>query len=147
MKPAIDRKKLMAMALTAVLTGAGVSTALAADLILKVQNVASAEGTLRVALYDSQQDFDATRIYRALAHRASAGAMAVRLSDLPAGDYAVMLFHDQNGNEKLDTNLLGIPSEPWGASLQGKSVFGAPGWSDVMFTMAGENKTINIDLD
>ena len=33
-----------------------------------------------------------------------------------AGNYAVQVMHDENDNNKLDTNFLGIPSEGYGFS-------------------------------
>jgi len=35
-----------------------------------------------------------------------------RIQDLPEGDYAVLLFWDENDNGRLDRNFMGIPSEP-----------------------------------
>ncbi|WP_027328344.1 MipA/OmpV family protein [Marinimicrobium agarilyticum] len=32
--------------------------------------------------------------------------------DVPAGDYAILLFQDDNGNGELDRNFIGIPREP-----------------------------------
>ena len=58
-----------------------------------------------------------------------------------------MVFHDLNSNGKLDSNLFGIPKEPWGGSLQGKSVFGAPGWTDTQFELTDAGKTITIELN
>ena len=34
--------------------------------------------------------------------------------NLPAGDYAVAVIHDENRNAKLDRNFLGIPKEGFG---------------------------------
>ena len=35
---------------------------------------------------------------------------------LPAGDYAVVVVHDQNDNQTIDHNRLGFPQEPLGFS-------------------------------
>ena len=43
------------------------------------------------------------------------GLAAFRFTHLPAGTYAVMVFHDENDNGKIDHGLLG-PSEPLGFS-------------------------------
>ena len=37
-------------------------------------------------------------------------------TDLPAGVYAVSVFHDENMNQKLDKNFVGVPKEEYGAS-------------------------------
>ena len=41
-------------------------------------------------------------------------------------EYAIACFHDENSNQKLDTNFLGIPSEGTGASNDARSRFGPP---------------------
>jgi len=58
-----------------------------------------------------------------------------------------MVYHDVNDNAKLDTNLLGLPTEPWGASLQGKRVFGAPGWKDTRFELSESDFSLTIRLN
>jgi len=73
--------------------------------------------------------------------------MVFSFPDLASGSYAIMVFHDVNSNDKLDTNLLGMPKEPWGGSLQGKSVFGAPGWNDTKFELTDAGKSIDIMLN
>ena len=35
---------------------------------------------------------------------------------VPIGEYAITLYHDENGNEKLDKNVFGIPKERYGFS-------------------------------
>lgn len=34
--------------------------------------------------------------------------------NLAPGDYGVVTIHDENGNQKLDRNLIGIPKEGFG---------------------------------
>ncbi len=62
---------------------------------------------------------------------------------LPAGEYAVSVFHDENENKKLDTNSIGIPKEKYGFSNNPKSTFGPPSYSKAKFTLQ-EDKRINI---
>ena len=54
------------------------------------------------------------------------------------GTYAIVAFHDENGNGRLDTNFLGIPSESWCTSRNAKALFGPPSFSGAKFlTRAG----------
>ncbi len=122
------------------------STAMAADLTVTVTAVKKAEGEIMLAIYDSEGHFRKTESI-ATRKAAKIGDMVFTFPDLAAGNYAVMVFHDCNSNGELDTNLLGIPKEPWGGSLQGKSVFGAPGWSDAKFELTDTGKSINITLN
>ncbi len=134
-----------ACSVAALLTAA--APAVAADLTLNVSNIASTDGSMMIAVYDSKKGFDKKSTYRAINRRVEQAEMRVVLADMPAGEYAVMLFQDLDGNEKLDTNMLGIPKEPWSASLEGRSVFGPPAWSDVNFKIGEQNVSIKISLN
>ena len=118
----------------------------AADLTVTIGPVKQSAGELMVAVYNSADTFSETAL-TAQRTPAKEGDVVVTFNGLDAGEYAVMVFHDVNGNDKLDTNLLGMPSEPWGASLQGKRVFGAPGWDDTRFSVADTNVSIAIKLN
>ncbi len=119
----------------------------AADLSLKVNKIVQAEGELQIAVYSSEATFRKTSVH-SLRHPVTApGEVSLVIKDLPAGEYAVMVFHDLNGNRTLDTNLFGVPKEPWGGSFGGKRVFGAPGWQDVRFSLGEPGETVSIDLE
>ena len=36
------------------------------------------------------------------------------MENLPPGDYGVVVIHDENGNQKMDRNFIGIPKEGFG---------------------------------
>lgn len=76
---------------------------------------------------------------------ASVDADTVTLSfELPAGEYGVKAFQDLDQDGKLDTNMLGIPSEPWAVSNASNS-FGPPKWSKSHFTLSGD-MTLTLDF-
>lgn len=87
----------------------------AADLELQVENVRAAEGDLMIAVYADAAAFRKQAL-RELKRPAQSPVTEVRIADLPAGSYAIALYQDRNRNQKLDTNLLGIPNEPYGFS-------------------------------
>lgn len=66
-------------------------------------------------------------------------------SGIAPGTYAVALFHDENGNGKLDTNFLGIPREGVGVSNNKMRTLGPPTWEDSKFVLAG-NLVLNVTL-
>jgi uncharacterized protein (DUF2141 family) len=51
--------------------------------------------------------------------------------DLTAGEYALSVFHDADGDRDLDT-FLGIPREGFGFSRNPRVRFGAPRFKDVL---------------
>jgi uncharacterized protein (DUF2141 family) len=49
----------------------------------------------------------------------------IAFGDVPPGDYALLVLHDENGNNKVDT-MLGIPREGVGFSRNPRLMFGPP---------------------
>ena len=73
---------------------------------------------------------------RAIARTIPAGQHTIHFTGLPAGEWAVAVIHDANGNAKLDT-LMGIPREGFGFSNNPSIGFGAPSFAAARFTLDG----------
>jgi uncharacterized protein (DUF2141 family) len=65
---------------------------------------------------------------------------------VPAGDYAIAVFQDENSNGKLDRNFMGIPKEGVGASNDAKGSFGPPKFADARFSYKGGAQLLTIHL-
>ena len=137
-------KRTTLLALTAL--GAGTLPALAAagNLELQVDNVAAADGALMVALYDKAADWR-ERPVRQLVQPAAAGSVKVIFADLPPGDYALALYHDRNGNGKLDTNVMGIPREPYGFSGKAPTL-GPANWDQARIAVPADGARVVVKL-
>ena len=73
-------------------------------------------------------------------------AITFHFNNLIAGRYAILVFQDENGNEILDRNLLGIPKERWG--ITGKRPFGsAPRFEESTFVLDSKHQKITIHLE
>lgn len=66
---------------------------------------------------------------------------------LKAGPYAIKVFHDLNGNNKLDMNLVGIPTEPVAFSNNAKVNMRAPTWGEAMINVSSTMKYQYIVID
>lgn len=73
-------------------------------------------------------------------------AMTIRVPDLPYGDYAFAIFHDENNNGTMDQNLVGIPSEPFAFSKKPPSKFRLPKFEEVKFDLHEKNLIIQAPL-
>lgn len=100
--------------------------ALAADLSLSVADGPATDATLYVALYDSAAGFAGSQSLASQTVPMRAGAARLVFAGLAPGRYAVRAFADENGNGKLDTNLMGMPTERYGFSNDAKGNRGAP---------------------
>lgn len=138
----------MSKLITAALIAAAVAAVLpagAAELTIAVDGVASAEGQVMVALYNSADGFRGKPL-RALSVAAVAGAVQVRIEDLPAGDYAFAVYHDANGNGKLDRNPLGMPSEDYAFSNNAAGKRGPPEFEQARFSLPAGGVTSAVKL-
>ena len=48
------------------------------------------------------------------------------MTDVPHGTYAVRLYHDEDDDGELDTNLFGVPQEAFGFSNNARGSMGPP---------------------
>jgi uncharacterized protein (DUF2141 family) len=84
-----------------------------ATLVVKVTNLRSERGQVIACLYRSDDGFpkDERKAWRHESARISGGAAEVRFVGVPAGVYAVLTYHDENGNGVLERSFLGFPKE------------------------------------
>lgn len=59
---------------------------------------------------------------------------------LPAGTYAVSAVHDENDNQKLETNWIGIPREGVATSRDAKGDMGPPKYRDAMLEITRDQE-------
>ncbi len=121
------------------------ASAFADPLTLQITEVREANGNLMIAIVDSVDAFDdKAPPIASLILPARLGAVSFTTDALPAGDYAVRVMHDVNGNGKLDANFVGMPTEPYGFSNNASGSFGPPKWDAARFSVdsAGTTQTI-----
>ena len=114
---------------------------------VEAQGVASSEGSILVALYREEAGFlKFDEVYRTTGAPALKGTTRIVIEDLPEGDYAVAIFHDENGNDELDKNWLGIPKEPLGFSKARMKTFGPPKFRECVVSLKSD-QVIQIPLE
>ncbi len=120
-------------------------------LVVKIENLRNNKGAVAINLFRGAEGFpdDDKKAYAkhvAALSDASNKTATVTFSDLPPGEWAVVLLHDENKNGKMDTGWFGIPKEGFGASNNPKARSGPPRFKDAQFTIAqGETeRTITI---
>lgn len=109
-----------------------------------IRGMKSEKGSVLIALYDSEGSF----MKKHIASRkvtAAERSLTIVFENLETGNYAVSTFHDENENEKLDSNFFGIPKELYGFSNNAKGSFGPPSFDKARVTV-DHDKKITIDL-
>ncbi len=108
-------------------------------LSISVEGVRSSQGEISIAVYNESHGFlTFDRAFKADSTTARRGTTELTIDGLPDGTYAIALFHDENGNKRLDTNWLGIPKEDVAFSIAKMKTFGPPCFEDCAFTLLGD---------
>ena len=116
-------------------------TAQAAELTISVSGVNSGKGRIYVALHRAAAGVKFPDQKGAVAgawRKAQKGGFSVIFAGLASGRYAVNGFHDANGDGKLDTNLLGIPTEGYGFGNGATGSFGPPDFTAASIAVKGK---------
>jgi uncharacterized protein (DUF2141 family) len=148
-------------------------SAQAAEIEIEVRGIKVRTGQIHAALFDNADDFSLDLAFRAMVTSegkisvgiftkdnrlprapaefvsapANARTIQLRMVDVPPGTYALALYQDVNDDGKLDTNLNGMPLEPWGMSNNPPRVSGrGPTWSEAQFVLPPEGTRLIIDL-
>ena len=118
----------------------------AAELVITVENIRNAKGEMRVSVYSSAAEWpDKSAAEHDQAQKAKAGSVVFRY-DLPPGTYAANGLHDENSNQKMDTNFLGIPEEGYCFSNNVKPVLSAPSFDSASFRLPPEGASITMRM-
>jgi uncharacterized protein (DUF2141 family) len=114
---------------------------------LKLSNVKST-AVLRIAFYKKENKFpdEGKFAFAKEVKPTKIGDITLEFTDIPMGEYALALYHDSNGNKKLDTNLVGYPKEPFAFSQNIKPKFSAPSYEECKITFNANNTTFSIKL-
>ena len=120
-----------------------------ATLKVDINNIQNTKGTIRVALYNSPVGFPRDNeavIEEQVINNISNKTNSVYFRNLPYGNYAISLFHDENNNEAMDYNLIGIPKEGYGFSNNVKPQLKAPSFNDTKVKVNCSYTSIKIDV-
>ncbi|MAQ70252.1 MAG: hypothetical protein CMD23_04070 [Flavobacteriales bacterium] len=114
---------------------------------LEVSGLNNTNGQLAIAIFDNADSFeDENNTYKDSTVIITDNAMIVLIENVNPGTYAISIFHDENENEELDVNWLGMPIEGFGFSNNPSIGFSAPQYEDCNFTIE-ENQTLGVPIE
>ena len=111
----------------------------AGDLIVEITGIRSSEGRIYAGVHQRVPDVkfpDQAGSRYAFNVIAREGSIQVVFKDLPAGDYAVTAYHDENSSGEIDRNALGIPTEGYAFGNDAMGFMGPPKFEDTAVTLA-----------
>ncbi|MCB1303613.1 MAG: DUF2141 domain-containing protein [Leptospiraceae bacterium] len=76
--------------------------------------------------------------FRMAGSRIDANQALIVFADVPSGDYALSVLHDENENRKMDKNLISMPKEGFGFSNNPQTGLRVPDFEESRFSFPGD---------
>jgi uncharacterized protein (DUF2141 family) len=111
-------------------------------LTVTVSGVRSSQGTIRAQLMMADYTAGTAKGIGGNFVSAVQGTTTLTFNNLADGDYSVQMFHDEDGNGEMKTNVFGIPSEGFAFSNGARAAFGPPKFADMKVTVRANTVTV-----
>jgi uncharacterized protein (DUF2141 family) len=125
----------------------GARTANAGKISVVVSGVRSSQGEVALTLYPDDKRRFLAKGGKFSRVRTRAQATVRACFWVPAGGYALAIYHDNNGDRDFNRTLVGLPAEGFGFSNNPETKVGLPPLSAVRFAVAaGAERSLSIQM-
>jgi uncharacterized protein (DUF2141 family) len=139
---------LIFLILLIISSGAGQQATEEGDLTVIINGLDNDEGVVKIALNNSQKDYETNgQAYRGREIEINEKTAKWTFEKILFGEYAIKVYHDEDNDDDLGTNFLGIPNEEYGFSNDASGTFGPASWEDAKFLFNSVNDTLHIRVD
>ena len=117
-------------------------------IVVNVSTLRNNKGALGCRLFAGPDGFPTQLTHKAQQRVAITGSeVTCTFTGVAPGSYAVAVVHDENGNNKVDTNFLGIPKEGYGVSNDKTYSMSQPKWNECKFpVVAGKDVNLKVTV-
>ena len=117
----------------------------AAELNVTISGIKEHNGALYIAAFDSAEAMQKGQQWLSMIRTANSDSYHFAEANLKPGSYAFRVFHDVNGDGELNMNLMGIPTEPYGFSMNPVTM-GPPSFEQSAVNLTDDGASIEIKL-
>ena len=101
------------------------------DLTIEFEQLRNNNGKLLLELNNENEE-----VIKGFSEGIADNKCVIVIKDLKPGKYAFKYFHDENNDEEINTNFMGIPKEGYGFSNNAKGAFGPPSFDKMLFELS-----------
>lgn len=118
------------------------------SLNVEIDGLRSDKGEVCINLFAGSRGFpdDSKRTLKKHCVAITANPLVVKFDNLKAGNYAIVVMHDENNDKTFNRDSLGMPLEGFGFSQNPEITNSAPKYSQAAFLVAGPSTDIKINL-
>ena len=115
---------------------------------VEINHLDNTKGHLLVSLFDKEKGFlEEESLFRKQTVKQITGlTQKVYFRNVPYGDYALAVIHDENANGDVDSNFLGIPSEGYGFSGPEKGRIFPPNFKEAKVSLNSPSKNVKVEM-
>lgn len=107
-----------------------------AYLTVKITNIENNKGVLEIGLYNNKNKFpEVGQTFKMVRVKPEGKELEYKFKYLGAGDYAICIYHDKNGDGECNKNWIGIPTESYAFSNNFRPKLSKPSFSDCSFSL------------
>jgi uncharacterized protein (DUF2141 family) len=117
--------------------GSMLSLAAQEMLSVEVTNIKNTSGNIMIGLFDTEETFLKKAVIGQTT-KARDEKIVVTFKNVPKGEYAISVIHDENENGELDSNMFGIPKEGFAFGNNAMGTFGPPSFDKAKVNLDGE---------
>lgn len=115
------------------------------QLTVRVKGLRNNKGRIALALFRSAEGFpEQDKSLAGLVAKIDKKTAQATFTGLTPGLYAIAMLHDENGNDDMDFNFIGIPLEGYGFSNDASAMFGPPSFSEAAVRLKAKKSVITI---
>lgn len=116
------------------------------EIELLIKGAKSNDGVIRVLIFDKEDGFpeEPKNAIKALSLPVSNLSAKVTVENLPSGNYAISVFHDEDSDGQIQKNNFGIPLDSYGFSNNPNLYFGPPSFSKCAVQV--KNSTVKVEI-
>lgn len=151
-RPSLNRSAKLALAAClvtamAVVNAPHAGAQEAGEVKVTFSGITAPRGALMVGLYDSEAAFGGGQPVGGYRLAVDGQTVSQTIKGLKPGRYAIKVFHDVDGDGRMNTNAFGLPTEPYAASNNAPATMGPPAWADAVFEVGAEGAVQTITID
>ena len=104
---------------------------------IEINGLRSSDGNILLQVFDEEQN-----TIKDIVKGIENDICTIVIENLKSGKYAFRYFHDENGNEEMETNWMGIPKEGFGISNNAIGLFGPKSFKKWLFELSDNKKVV-----
>ncbi|OQX83966.1 hypothetical protein B6D60_09885 [candidate division KSB1 bacterium 4484_87] len=117
------------------------------NLTVIVSGLKNNKGDVKIGLFKTKESYDGKKNkFKGAIRRIKNRMTKWEVKKIPFGEYAIKAFHDEDGDDEIDTNFLGMPTESFGFSNNARAFFGPPDFEKAKFLFNADSMRIEVKL-